>query len=649
MKINPHPRHFSVFLASLIILTTISLPANAQKGLVDFSDFGNFKKEEMDYKICPFDKDADAVVFYDKAISEYDKYYHLVTTRSIRFKILKEKGKSRGDISIGFYSGDDFEKLRDVKADILTYDDQGQAIIYNVDDKSMYITKESSIHSTLRFALPNVKVGSIIEYKYTSECKNYGGIKDWEFQKDMPVLSSIYKLYMLPRVEFAYTVHKSQFLNLETVVDKSVASIYFNMTDIPGLKDEEFSTNKRDYLQRVVFQQSGYENYFGRKNIKNTWQDLNKELLDDQEFGRALTKVIPHTEEPFNACNQLTSPLEKMKFLHNYIRSSMNWDHLYAKNCEDGLKKVWENKKGNSADINLLLINFLRANGLNAFPILTSEREHGKVDTTYPYLHQFSSVAACVDIYGKYYILDGVDRITPSGITPFKLLNTKGFIIDKENSKLITIEDNEKKYKTVINLLGRIDQSGNIKGEAIVYNFDYAKVYKLNAYNKDLDKYRDGYMTRYPALKVDSMQVNGFDNDSGPLTESFQIKLPVPQSGAYYLLNYNLFAGLEKNPFVSEHRFTDIDFGSQQSITLNAYFTLPDNSIIESIPGNISLKSPDNSISFNRISDKQDHNIRIIMKMDILKTDFAPEDYDMIRGFYKKVFEYLNEPIILKK
>jgi hypothetical protein len=69
MKIILYQRHFSILLASFIILTIISLPVNAQKGLVDFSDFSNFKKEEMDYKICPFDKEADAVVFYDKAIS----------------------------------------------------------------------------------------------------------------------------------------------------------------------------------------------------------------------------------------------------------------------------------------------------------------------------------------------------------------------------------------------------------------------------------------------------------------------------------------------------------------------------------------------------------------------------------------------------
>ena len=60
-----------------------------------------------------------------------------------------------------------------------------------------------------------------------------------------------------------------------------------------------------------------------------------------------------------------------------------------------------EKKKGNSGDINLLLVALLRSAGLKAYPILVSERGHGKVDTTSSFLDQFSNVHAYVEIDEK--------------------------------------------------------------------------------------------------------------------------------------------------------------------------------------------------------------------------------------------------------
>ncbi|HWJ26442.1 MAG TPA: DUF3857 domain-containing protein, partial [Flavisolibacter sp.] len=512
--------------------------------------------------------------------------------------------------------------------------------------KSIFTTKANSVFSIVSFALPNVKAGSIIEYKYTSVCKHYGGLKDWKFQKDIPVLFSTYKLYVIPNHEFAYTVYKNSFMQTDVKTDPGVVT--FAMKNIPGLRDEAYSTSYEDYIQRVTFQLSGYSNYMGTKKVNTTWKDLSKDLFEDPDFGGALNKDLSNTADLKANCDKLSSVEEKIKLIYNYVRSSMNWDHIYSLYCDNGIKSAWEKKKGHSADINLVLINLLKANGLDVYPLLVSEREDGKVDTTYPYLKQFMNVVAYVEAGGKSFILDGIDRITPTGTTPFKLLNTKGYIVDKKKGRFITITDNGLKDKNIINLLVNVDPSGNLSGQSAIYNFDYAKVYKVNAYNNIVDKYRDAYMEKYASMKIDSFQISGLDNDSLPLTESFLLTAPVNKSGDYYLLNYNLFTGLEKNPFVSEHRFTNIDFGCQHSTLLNAYFTIPANFDIESLPKSILLRTPDNSISMSRTIEKQERNIRLLIKMDIVKTEFQADEYDMIQGFYKKVFETLNEPIVLK-
>ena len=609
-------------------------------------DFGAFTEDEKNYKECPFDKDADAVVFFDKATSNYDDEWNLVTSRDIRFKILKEKGKDRANIHILFYSGDDFEFIRDVDAVILSYDDQNNPVVSKLDHKSIFKNKINAAYSELTFAIPNVKVGSIIEYKYESVKKSYGGLKDWIFQKDIPVLLSTYELYVIPNHQFAYSVYKSNYLPIDIKPDQSQGKITFTMKGIPGLRDEPFMAADRDYLQRVTFQLSGYTNYFGDNKNINTWTDVTRDLLNNEYFGTQLSKNIPNTADLKALCSETGSTLQKMKIIHNYVQTHMIWDHFIGI-YTDGLKSAWDKKKGSTGDINLLLINLLRDNGLEAYPILISERSHGKVDTTYPYKNQFNTVAAYVVIDGKSYILDAVDHETPSGMVPFDFLNTKGYIVDRKKGGFVTITDNSRKDRNLINILASIEASGTIKGQAAVYNYDYARLDKEDKYKNDISKFKDDYTKTY-SVKIDSLKLEGTESDSLPLTENIGFNTSLNKSGDYFLLNYNLFTGFDKNPFVSNNRFSNIDFGCLSSKLVNGSFTLPDNLVVESLPKNITLKAPDNSMSITRMFDKQDNTIRCMIKIDIQKAEFEPSEYQMVQGFFKQMLDDLNEPIVLK-
>src|SRR5664279_3153883 len=77
----------------------------------EFPGYGIVSSDEISLKQCAFDKDANAVVLLHEAYSDYDEEHHLVTTHHIRIKILNEKGIPAANISIPFYSKDDFEQI----------------------------------------------------------------------------------------------------------------------------------------------------------------------------------------------------------------------------------------------------------------------------------------------------------------------------------------------------------------------------------------------------------------------------------------------------------------------------------------------------------------------------------------------------------
>jgi hypothetical protein len=248
----------------------------------------------------------------------------------------------------------------------------------------------------------------------------------------------------------------------------------------------------------------------------------------------------------------------------------------------------------------------------------------------------------------KKYYLDGVNKVTPIGIIPFELLNTKGFIVDKKKSALITISDDSKQYKDIINIAGKIDASGAIQGEATIMNYDYSRITKVNNFKTDINKYKEFYAKMYTNCKLDSFNVSGFNADTVPLTESFKLTSSLNKTGNYYMLNYNLFTGLNKNPFVTERRFSNIDFGCLHSCLLNEIISISDNLLVESLPKSTILKTPDNSMVLTRIIEKDNNNIRILIKLNITRAEYNSGEYDIVKGFYKQMIDFLDEPVVLK-
>lgn len=196
-------------------LVLLLLASYACLGQTAVPEFGQFTETERNPTECSFDTEADAVVIFDLASANHDDQYRLITNRRVRFKILKEKGISRGDIEIRYYHADDFEYVLKVEALVCNFEADGNKNIQKLSGQQVYRQKINNYWSAVKFAMPNVKVGSIIEYRYESIKKNYGGLDDWYFQRDIPTMLSSFSLVVLPNYEFAYQVHRSNLLPIK--------------------------------------------------------------------------------------------------------------------------------------------------------------------------------------------------------------------------------------------------------------------------------------------------------------------------------------------------------------------------------------------------------------------------------------------------
>ena len=642
-------------IASFITVFALSLSMGVAQDEV--SGFGEFSTQEINLTQCEFDKDADAVVLLDRATSGYNDQYNLLTERRIRLKILKERGVERGNIHIGYYSGDAFEIISNIEATVLNIDKQKNEVWSKLDRKSIYEKKLNKYYSEITFALPNVKVGSIIEYRYQSQMKHYGGLKDWIFQKDLPVVLSSYYLTIVPNAEFAYSIYKSTDMHVDVKRDSRNGAVLFEMANIPALRDEAYMGAARDYLQRVKFQFSGYRRAESAgpgigssttTKYSTTWKEMSRELLDNAEFGSQLNKKLDGADRLQLEWASQTDPFLKMKTIHEYVRSNLNWNHIYSKYVDGGLKSTWEKKTGTSGDINILLINLLKTAGLAVQPLLVSERDFGKVDTTYPFIDQFDKVVAYVTINNQHYILDGTDQLTPSFTIPFSLLNTTGFIIDKKNPVLVKIADNYRKNSNMVTFIGTVNEHGTMGMDVSVNNYDYSKIERREKYNRDKKSYEKEFFKSLPITHLDTFTIEGIEDNSLPITQTARIVYNLDKSGDYFLLNYNLFTGINKNPFIRPHRFSDINFGCEHAYTVTGLFKLPKNLTPEALPKSLRLLMHDKSMSVIREVTQKENTIQIGLRISFAKSEYGADDYPNVQAFYKQMLELLNEPIVLK-
>ncbi len=651
----------------LFILFICSTNVTAQKGQ---PAFGKVDKADLEMKDCDFDKGAEALVLIDYGNIYYDRgtvgfsIFKTVFQRRTRIKILKEKGIAHADIEIPYITSNNEDRVLKLSANTYNLDEAGKVVTTEVKKSSIYSKKIDGSRSKMIIVFPEVKIGSIIEYSYTIERESYG-LRNWYFQGRIPVRYSEYQL-KIPQI-FRFSVQPSivdpiedkQEIITESIsmdegfIETQVLKSNYIMRNLPGIKNEPFMGSPKDYMQRLEFQMT--QIYYDENRVIDLsvkWSDVIKnQLIKDNDFGLQLDQPVPNAKSFVEEAKQIADAETKMKFIYNGLRRSMSWngdeDYVYT---DKGIISAWETKTGNVADINLLLIKLLRDAGLKATPMLFSTRDHGLVIPQSPFLNQFNTVMAYVVINDKTFILDATDKVINYKLIPEKIVNTNGFLVEGENGRWKDVLSGKSRYKVMAAVQGEIDESGNMKGSGLINSYDYARVQRAGEWLRDKQKFREEHFIKsYPALQIEDISVNNLDADSLPLEHKVKFSSVLNSSGDYRYFSLNLFSDLEKNPFFADTRVSDVDFGVQQHYTVFGNYTIPPGFTFDGLPENISLSTSDNGIVFNRTVQVDANLLNVKMTLDFKRSFYPASSYPEFKDFYKKLFDKLNEQVVLKK
>ena len=117
----------------------------------------------------------------------------------------------------------------------------------------------------------------------------------------------------------------------------------------------------------------------------------------------------------------------KIKSILKYVKLRMKWDGFYGYYPKKGVKKAYQERTGNIAEINFILISMLKYARFNVSPVLLSTRSNGTAP--FPNREGFNYVIAAVEIDGKQLLLDASDANSTINILPIRCLNETGRLI----------------------------------------------------------------------------------------------------------------------------------------------------------------------------------------------------------------------------
>lgn len=618
----------------------------------EFETWGQLSKEEREMKVCAFDSEAVAVILIDEAVSDYNDERNLITYRHIRIKILKEKGLEYANIAIPYWVRNDFETIDDIEGMTFGVDAAGNPTTQVLERKAIFNEASNEVRHRKKFTFPGIKVGSVIEYKYRSTMKHYGGLDDWEFQQELPVVLSKYNLAIPPNSEFAYMVHKSEQMPVTVKPDSRDGRVFFEMRNIPGLRDEPYMDARKDYLQRVTFQMSAYNNSgFGKQKYMTSWDEVTRELNTAPYFGAQIGKRISGTEAFIEQMKAVPSSLERMRRIYNYTRNYMRWNGYNGHGTMEGVKTAWTKKTGNITDVNIILLNLLKDCGLEAYPMLVSERQHGKVSTQYPFVDQFNATYAVVVIDDKRYFLDATDQFGQPEMVPFSILNTTAFIVNRKKGGIINITDESLQYKETITVALKIGANNVMTGDAYLNSMQYARIDRLRSWKRNRERYLDGFRRSGASVTIDSVETKNEEQDSLPLNQHIRFKAQATATGDYIFVPVTLFSGFESNPFIAANRFSDINFGFRQNISFSTYIDIPEGYTPDALPKSLQLVNEDKTAVFIReiFNDPANNKVLARVRIEFKKSLYGVDEYGALKEFYKKMFDMLNEQIVFKK
>jgi hypothetical protein len=415
--------------------------------------------EELKMTADPKAPGAAAVYLYREEITDNSD-----NSRSIyeRIKVLAEKGKELATVSIPYEPGAD--KVTDIQGRTIHADGTVIPFVAKPDDLMDFKTKGYQVNSVV-FTLPDVEVGSILEYRLKLRYKMYSTPSPtWWIQQPYFVHKAHYSFRPGNYIGLLYAARIAY--GTKVVKDKN-GPFTMDVDDVPPQPDEDWMPPLNTLRWRVEF----YYSHFA--SGKEFWDFAEKSwaewVLDFTKPTGYLKKNVAEIVSPSDTDEQkavkiyaAVQKLENTRFTRYKSHAERKKDKLKDINkAED----VWKQQSGTDDEIALLYAALARAAGLKVWPMKVVDRSRAMFDAAYPSTYQLDDFIVVVELGGKEVYLDPGQKMCSFGLLHWKHSLASGLRLSDKTAVIATTPATIYKSSTVQRVANLdIDDTGGVKG-----------------------------------------------------------------------------------------------------------------------------------------------------------------------------------------
>jgi hypothetical protein len=431
------------------------------------------------------------------------------------------------------------------------------------------------------------------------------------------------------------------------------------------MTEEHYTTTIRNYLSRVEVRVGGvsqrktdlggglYEISLHTQGSAITWGQATFPLLKTDKFGADLTANNSWLDKDMAEITAgAGNELETAGRIYRYVRDHFTCTPQVGIIMSNTLKTIYKNKSGSEAELNLLLTAMLFHEKLNAYPAVLSTRPNGFIDMLLPQLYQLNYVICKVQCGSLVYNLDASDPNIGFGQLPLPCYN--GYDVPVAPGVFrpeVLSADSVTEIKKVIVYVTNGDKGG-LEG-TVQYFPGLAEAADIRKQMKEQDgekKFREQLRTGLALDEtISDVEIDSLRSPDEPLSISYSCRLAADSNSDVFYFTPMLQDRILANPFKDAWRRYPVEMPYARDVNYILTMDIPSGFKVEELPKSAKEVLNDNGGFFEYIISQDGDQIHFRIRIRLMKANFQPQEYDMLRAFFADIVEKESEQIVLKK
>jgi uncharacterized protein DUF3857 len=573
----------------------------------------------------------------------------------VRIKILTEEGRKWADVEIQFNKSR--ESINSIKARTIRPDGSIANFEGKPFEKTIVKTKGLK-YLAKTMALPDVQVGSIIEFRYYVQLEeHYVFDSHWILSHELFTRHA--KFSLKPSTYFpvrwswqglppgtANPKDEQGFVRLET-------------NNVPAFQTEDYMPPENELKSRVDFVYNDSDetqpDKYWRKEDKKQNDKVESFIGKRKAMEQAVAQIVTLSDTPEIKLQKIYARVQQFKNTGIEVEKTEQEKKRDKLKTINNVEDMWKNGYGSGREITWLFLALARAAGIEAYPVLVARRNEYFFNPAYMDAHRLNDNVVMVKMDGKESYYDPGTTFTPFGILPWPETAVRGLRLDKDGGTWAVTSIPDSGTTRVIRKADlKLTNEGSLEGKAtITYSGLEALSRRLELMNEDevtRKKYLEDQIQESIPTGIEVELTNKPDWDSSAMTlvGEFNLKVSgwVSAAGRRALFPVGLFGGPEKHVFEHAARVHPIYFNFPSAHVDDITVELPLDWKVASVPP--AHTDGGRVCAYNTKVEDKKGALHLTRELNIDTLTLETKYYQALRNFFQTVRTGDEQQIVLQ-